>query len=104
MAIYSFREEINVMKLVGASKWFIRGPFFVMGTIVSLMSAILVFLVMWLSIAIASPRLTNFLPEISLYGFFSREWFVMFLVELVTGIAVMAVSTYLATNKYLKES
>jgi len=59
---------------------------------------------MWLSIAIASPRLTNFLPEISLYGFFSREWFVMFLVELVTGIAVMAVSTYLATNKYLKES
>jgi cell division transport system permease protein len=104
MAIYSFREEINVMKLVGGSKWFIRGPFFVMGLLVSVLSSLLVFGVLWLSIAIASPRLTNFLPEISLYQFFSQEWLIVFLVEFIIGIVVMSISTYLAMNKYLKEA
>lgn len=104
MAIYSFREEINVMKLVGASKWFIRGPFFVMGSIVSILSAVLVFMILWAGVAIASPRLSNFLPEISLYEFFGREWFIIFIIEFFTGLMVMSVSTYLATSKYLKEN
>jgi len=93
-----------VMKLVGGSKWFIRGPFFVMGLLVSVLSSLLVFGVLWLSIAIASPRLTNFLPEISLYQFFSQEWLIVFLVEFIIGIVVMSISTYLAMNKYLKEA
>ncbi|KKU10238.1 MAG: Cell division protein FtsX [Parcubacteria group bacterium GW2011_GWB1_46_8] len=104
MAIYSFREEINIMKLVGASKWFVRGPFFVMGAMISSLSALLVFGILWAGIAVASPRLANFLPEISLYGFFSQQWFIVFLIEFLAGLAVMSVSTYLATSKYLKEN
>ena len=80
VAIYSFREEINIMKLVGASKWFIRGPFFIMGLLISLISSVVVFFVLWGLIAFVSPRFGSFLPEISLSGFFASQWLKIFLV------------------------
>ncbi len=103
VAIYSFREEINIMKLVGASKWFIRGPFFIMGLLISLISSVVVFFVLWGLIAFVSPRFGSFLPEISLSGFFASQWLKIFLVQTLVGAGLMSVSTYVAINKYLKE-
>jgi len=103
VAIYSFREEINIMKLVGASKWFIRGPFFIMGILISLIASVGVFFVLWGLIWFIAPRLASFLPEISLAGFFASQWLKIFLVQTLLGVGIMSVSTYIAVNKYLKE-
>lgn len=104
VAIYSFREEINIMKLVGASKWFIRGPFFVMGFLISVISSVIVFLVLWGIIWVVSPRFESFLPEVNLYGFFTFEWLKIFLLQTFAGLAVMFFTTYFAISKYLKKS
>lgn len=49
MAIYARREEVGIMKLVGASNWFIRVPFLLEGMIEGLVGAILAVGAVWLA-------------------------------------------------------
>ena len=70
MAIYSLRQEIEIMKLVGASPWFIRGPFLIQGAFQGLVASglallILIPLIWWLG-----PKLENFAPEIGINLYF----------------------------------
>ena len=104
VSIYSFREEINIMRLVGASRSFIRGPFIVSGLITSIISAITVFLIFWLLAYLGSPYVNSFVPEINFYAFFVQNWFKLFAFEFLAGIVLVLISTFLATNKYLKET
>lgn len=103
MAIYSFREEINIMRLVGASPWFIRGPFLVMGLVISTIASLLVFSVLWLSVLFFAPKLNNFIPEINLLAFFNQNLLKIFFLQLLVGTVIIFLSIYLAFNKYLKE-
>lgn len=103
MAIYSFREEINVMRLVGAGRWFIRGPFMIMGLIISLISSVGVFGVLWILVTVFSPKINGFFPEINLSQFFSENFGKIFFLETGAGILIIFFSIYLAFNKYLKE-
>ena len=104
VSIYSFREEINIMRLVGASRSFIRGPFIVSGLITSIIAAITVFLIFWLLAYLGSPYVNSFVPEINFYEFFVQNWFKLFVFEFLAGIILMLISTHLATSKYLKET
>jgi len=104
VSIYSFREEINIMRLVGASRSFIRGPFIISGLITSIISAIMIFLIFWLIIYLGSPYVNSFVPEINFYEFFVQNWFKLFVFEFLAGIILMLISTHLATSKYLKET
>ncbi len=104
VSIYSFREEINIMRLVGASRSFIRGPFIVSGLITSIIAAITVFLIFWLLAYLGSPYVNSFVPEINFYAFFVQNWFKLFAFEFLAGIVLVLISTFLATNKYLKET
>ncbi len=103
MAIYSFRDEINVMRLVGASRWFIRAPFMIMGLIISLIASGAVFLVIWLFVLGFGAKVNAFVPEINLNIFFSDNFFNILFLQTLAGVAIMFFSIYLAFNKYLKE-
>lgn len=101
-SIYSQREEIEVLRLVGASNWFIRGPFFIysliftfLGYIISL--GILVFFLektesFWQTI------LSNFQPAIFIYENFFYLNGIIFLIILFMNF----LATFLALEKYLK--
>ena len=104
LAIYSFREEINVMKLVGASKWFIRGPFIMMGLASVLFASVFVTLFLWIGTAWSSPKIAAFVPEINPLTFFGQNVFQIFLFQVLVGSLIMIFSTYLAMRKYLKEA
>jgi cell division protein FtsX len=59
MAIFTSREEVEIMKLVGATKWFIRGPFLVEGALYGIFAAII-------SLAITIPlshAISSFLTD-----------------------------------------
>ena len=47
LAIYSAKEEISVMRLVGASNTYIQGPFIVTGVITGVIAATIVLLLLW---------------------------------------------------------
>ena len=71
LAIYSSREEITVMKLVGASNWFIRGPFIVQRLICGLVAFLICLIASGLVIYFLSPKLEVLTPGFSIFNYFS---------------------------------
>ena len=103
LAIYSSREEINVMKLVGAGKWFIRGPFFVEGVLYGLVATIITIAVLYPIFYFVSPKISGFLPITDLFSYFKANLLSFFLLLLVVGVFLGGFSTMIAVRKYLKE-
>lgn len=61
LSIYARRREVEVMRLVGASKWFIRWPFVLEGIIVGLVGATVAIGILWLGkVTIVDPLADNF--------------------------------------------
>ena len=61
LSIYTRRREVEVMRLVGATRWFIRWPFMIEGLVVGFAGAVLAILVLWLGkITIVDPLSASF--------------------------------------------
>ena len=102
LSIIKQKEEIRIQKLVGASNWFIRGPFFVQGAISGILSAIICILIFGLVIYFLDPRLKNFFPELPLFLYFKTKIWVLFLIQLLIGTIIGIISSLLAIRKYLE--
>lgn len=102
LTIYSVRKEIKVMKLVGASNWFIRGPFLVEGVIYGVVAAIISLLVLYPLLWYFSPKITAYLPSTDLLYFFQANFLGLFLLQLAVGVVLGSVSSWLAVKKYLE--
>jgi len=102
LAIYTSREEINIMKLVGASNWFVRGPFLVTGVIHGSLSAIAVSTLFLPIVWVASPKISFFLPKIDLFGYFTSNFFEFLLIMTAIGVGLGVLSSTIAVRKYLK--
>ena len=103
LAIYSSREEINVMKLVGAGKWFIRGPFFVEGVLYGLVATIITILILYPLFYFLSPKVSGFLPIGDVFSYFKTNLLSFFLLLLTVGVVLGGFSTMIAVRKYLRE-
>ena len=102
LAIYSSREEITIMKLVGASNWFVRGPFIVEGVLHGIAASAFAFMVVIPGIGFLGPKLFNFLPEINLVQYFYGNFFGILFFQTLAGIALGIFSSFMAARKYLK--
>lgn len=102
LTIYSSRKEIKVMKLVGASNWFVRGPFIVEGTLYGLVAAFLAILVLYPLIWYLSPKITGYLPGTDLLYYFQANLFGFLLLQFLVGVALGTVSSIVAIRRYLE--
>jgi cell division transport system permease protein len=102
LAIYNSREEISVQRLVGASNWFIRGPYVIQGAISGFFASILCFLLLWGISFFLGPKLELIYPTFSLMGFFSQNAFLIFGIQLLTGVGLGVISSIIAIRKYLR--
>jgi len=103
LSIYNSRKEIEIQKLVGASSWFIRGPFLVQGMICGILAALISILTISLICWFLSPRIENFFLSISLFTLFIENFWMLVLIQFTTGISLGAVSSLVAIKKYLKD-
>lgn len=100
LAIYTAREEISVMRLVGASNMYIRGPFVVEGTLYGVVSALFALIVFFpLAWVLHGPTESLFGADILSY-YISHLW-LFILVLFVVGALIGAISSFLAVRKYL---
>lgn len=102
LAIYNKKEEIEVMKLVGSSNWFVRGPFIVQGFIAGVISA-MVALLLWLGIVFfLGPKISSLIPGLDVFQYFLDNIVLIFLVQLAIGVGLGVLSSMIAIRKYLK--
>ena len=101
LAIYSRRREISVMKLVGATNWFIRVPFIFEGVVEALAGACLAAGVIWVAKLLWLDRLQRtvlFLPIGVAGGTVLR----MFIVLVIVGMSVGTLGSTLALRRFLE--
>ena len=102
LVIYMARDEISVMRLVGASKNYIRGPFFVAGAIYGFISAIIT-LILFYPITIWLANTTQaFFVDFNIFHYYTANFGEIFVLIVGSGVAIGAISSYLAVRKYLK--
>ena len=101
LAIYISREEISVMRLVGASSFYIRGPFVVAGTIYGALAGVLTLMLFYPITYFVGTRYQTLLG-INLFEYYARNFGQVFLIIMLSGMAIGAISSFLAVRKYLK--
>lgn len=104
LTIYSSRKEIKVMKLVGASNWFAKGPFIVEGALYGVIAAIISLFVLYPFLWYLSPKITSYLPGTDLFYFFQANIIVLFLIQILVGVFLGTVSSMVAIRRYLDEA
>jgi len=102
LAIYNSGEEIKIQRLVGASNWFIRGPFLVQGAISGILAALICLLVFSLIIWGLSPKIEIFFPGLNIFQFFVSNFWQITLIQFATGILLGVISSTIVTRRYLK--
>lgn len=100
LAIYTAREEISVMRLVGASNQYIRGPFVIEGALYGLISGVIA-LILFFPITLTLRGAIEAAFGVDMFGMYLDQFFVFTLVLIGTGIILGALSSFLAVRKYL---
>ncbi len=102
LAIYTARDEIGVMNLVGAGHWYVRGPFMVAGVLYGVVSAVLVLLLLYPITIWLGPGSERFLGSFNVFEYYTSFFPVIFLTLMGAGIAIGALSSFLAVRRYLR--
>lgn len=102
MAIFNRREEINMMKLIGAEKSFIRGPFIVEAIVYGFFAAVIASAIGYGLLFLAAPSLSNYFnvqPTLDLLQLYAG--FVL-LGMIIIGAIIGIISSLMATRRHLK--
>jgi cell division transport system permease protein len=100
MAIYTHRDEIVAMKLVGATNWFVRAPFLFQGIIFGLLSVLVTIILVYPLLGLMQPYViaeTNF----NIISYFNHNFIIIFGLEFIGAIIINLLSSYWSVNKYL---
>ena len=101
LAIYTSRDEIGVMNLVGAAHWYVRGPFVVAGVLYGLISGIVVLLALYPLAIWLGPPSEAFFGSFNVFNYYVDSFPFLFLTIVGTGIVLGSLSSFLAVRRYL---
>jgi cell division transport system permease protein len=102
LAIYISREEISLMKLVGAGNNFVRGPFIVEGIIAGIISSLLALALLYPATIWVRNQTLGVFGGVNMVSYFLQHFAQLFLMLLAAGIGLGIVSSFLAIRKHLK--
>ncbi len=102
LAIFVYRDEIAVMKLVGASNMFIRGPFIVESVLYSLTATVITLAIFYPATIWVTKKTVFFFEGLNINAFYMAHFFALAGTLLVFGSILTVISSLLAVRKYLK--
>jgi cell division transport system permease protein len=106
MAIFNRRDELTIMRLLGASSWYIRGPFVVETILYGIFSAVLSVTVVNVLFAVSASAFgassLGLLDIAYANQYFSKHFWIILTAQLAIGILIGAASSVIATRRYLK--
>ena len=106
-AIYTAREEIGVMNIVGASRWYVRGPFVIAGALYGVISGLIVLMLLY-PILLFRPVFVGLdatseilFGDFDAFQYFTDSFPLLFLTIMGTGIVLGVLSSFFAVRRYL---
>lgn len=104
IAIYTHRSEISIMKLVGASNWFVRGPFIGEAIFYALVGTLITLGISYLVTNVSDPFVVNLLgqTDFSLLRYMNQNVVHIFGIEFIGMVFVSVFSTSIALTRYLR--
>jgi len=100
LSIFARRREIEVMKLVGATNWFVRGPFMLEGLLTGLGGSIAAILLLFLAREVAVPRIMQNMREDPDVHALAFTWTAAIL--LAVGLGIGALGSGLTLRRFLR--
>ncbi|MBC7836519.1 ABC transporter permease [Acetobacteraceae bacterium] len=102
LAIYSSRDEIHVMRLVGAGKGYIRAPFVVEGILYGLIAGLITLILFYPITWWMGSATERFFGGINVFSYYLSHFPFFFLVIVGSGVLLGAVASFLAVRRYLQ--
>lgn len=102
LTIFISKDEIGVMRLVGASKMRVRGPFLMEGAIYGLIASLLTIILFLPATSWVGKNMTNFLG-LNVYSYYVSNLFQIFFILLLSGVLLGMISSFLAIRRYLNK-
>jgi len=104
VAIYTHRREITIMKLVGASNWFIYMPFLIAGLIYTVIGLLFCLSILYIFMNLLQPYLEAFFIgyNINIISYFNQNYFRIFGLEFLTVAFINMFASLVAAKKYSK--
>lgn len=101
LAVFSRRQEISIMRYVGATRWFITTPFVFEGIIIGIVSSAIAFGIQWYAYTALVNMLAKDYTMLSFISFDELKWFVLAAFAIV-GVFTGVVGSIISSRKYLK--
>jgi len=104
VTIYTRREEIEIMQLVGASSWYIRWPFVLEGALYGIFAAVICFAVIIPLIYFFSPQVMKYLggEGVNMIGALKSSLIILVVFQFLMGIVIGIGSSLVAIHRHLK--
>jgi len=102
LTILNQKEELIIQRLVGASNWFISGPFLIQGIISGFFASLISFLISLGFVYLLEFQIESLFFEFNIFSYFLNQAFIIFLVQVIIGITLGIISSIIAIRKYLK--
>lgn len=101
LGIYTAKDEIAVMRLVGASTFYARGPFIIQGMLYGLTAGFITLLLLLPLAWYLGPISESFFGTFNMYTYYTEHFGRFVIGVVVAGFFLGAVSSYLAVRRYL---
>ncbi len=104
VAIFIHKEEISIMRLVGASSWFIRAPFLVEVVFFSLLATIVSMVIIYPVLGILEPQFNAFFypVETGLLDYFNANFLILFGIQFLSLSMINIIASLVAMRQYLR--
>lgn len=102
LAIYTSREEISVMRLVGADNFYVKGPFVIEGVISGILSSFLALVALYPATIWVRDLTAGVYGGVNLVTFYSSNFGEIFVILFVSGIVLGLIASFWATRRYAK--
>lgn len=103
MAIFNRRDEIEIMKLIGATRGYIRGPFLIEASLYGLIAGVVTLALAYSMLFAQADNVASYVEQILYTRDFFREHMILIGVStIVAGMIIGILSSLLATKRYLR--
>ncbi|MDP2736269.1 MAG: ABC transporter permease [bacterium] len=104
VAIFTHKREIGIMKLVGASTWFIRAPYLISGIIYAILGVVMIIIIIYPLLSLIQPYLAAFFSgfEVNLLDYYNSNFLMIFGLQFLAASLVNVLASLVAVGKYSK--